>query len=226
MNQDSSQTNNAQLSLPRAPAMWVPTRVCKHFRTTYCQNQAHHISHRSGRLLEWDPPALAEWVVHDMEGGCSARPACGSTVIFPSRQPLGSEPPVARITVNSCPLLCCGVFGSARQLPKFISTGSPCQTTPDRGRFTVNAPLWGVGNTEHKATLDPYGGFDGTRNRLGCETPTPHRGAFTMNAPLWGVGFLPPSIAPVLVMSSTSTPTTSQLKFQIGGVPARAPICR
>jgi hypothetical protein len=56
----------------------------------------------------------------------------------------------------------------------------------------MNAPLWGVGNIEHKPTLDPYWGFDGTGNGLGSEKPSPHRGAFTMNAPLWGVGFYHP----------------------------------
>jgi hypothetical protein len=98
--------------------------------------------------------------------GCSARPARSwLKPYFPKPPAPGFGTPRGAIHSEFQPsAVLHGVFGSARQLPKVTSTGGPCQTTPGRGRFTMNAPLWGVWKTKHKHILDPDRGFDGTRN--------------------------------------------------------------
>jgi hypothetical protein len=148
MNQDSSQTNNAQLSLPRAPAMWVPTRVCKHFRTTYCQNQAHHISHRSGRLLEWDPPALAEWVVHDMEGGMFGSACMWLNRNFPKPPaPWFGTPGGA----NHCEFLPSGVLRGVRFCPPAAKIHLYRQSLPNHPRQrAVHGERTPVGGGEYR----------------------------------------------------------------------------
>jgi hypothetical protein len=149
--------------------------ACKHFWSTHSLSKPN-TSHKSS---VWPPAGIGspeQKGLFMMWGRVRLGLLAAQNIIFRSSQPLGSEPPRARFTVNTRPLLCCGVFGSARPLPKLVSIGGPSQAPPHRGRFTMNAPLWGVGNIEHKPTLDPYWGFDGTGNGLGSENHPPTEG--------------------------------------------------